>query len=58
MNQRTASAPCVSIRGMGSSTFPRCLLILRPSSSKMWPRQTTFLYDDSPKTRVPTAIKE
>ena len=35
MNQRSASAPCASIRGIGSSTLPRCLLILRPSASRM-----------------------
>ncbi len=29
-NHRTASAPCASISGIGSSTLPRCLLIFRP----------------------------
>ena len=47
MNQRTASAPCSSISGIGSRMLPRCLDILRPSSARMWPRQTTFRYDDS-----------
>ena len=32
---RTASAPCSSISGIGASTLPRCLLILRPSASRM-----------------------
>ena len=45
MNQRTASAPCWSISGIGSRMLPRCLDILRPSSARMWPRQTTFSYD-------------
>ena len=31
---------------IGSRTFPTCLLILRPSLSKIWPRQRTVLYDD------------
>ena len=56
MNQRTASAPCVSINGIGSRMLPRCLLILRPSSARMCPRQTTFSYGDRSKTSVPTAI--
>ncbi len=42
MNQRTASAPCWSISGIGCRMLPRCLDILRPSSARMWPRQTTF----------------
>src|SRR5215469_683690 len=37
-NQRTASAPCASISCIGSSTLPRCLLILRPRSSTTRPR--------------------
>ena len=37
MNQRTASAPCSSISGIGSRMLPRCLDILRPSSARMWP---------------------
>src|SRR5215207_5103017 len=56
MNQRTASAPCWSISGIGGSMLPRCLDILRPSSARMWPKHTTFSYDDLSKTRVPTAI--
>ena len=43
MNQRSASAPCASISGIGSRTLPRCLLILRPSASRMWPRDSTLL---------------
>ena len=43
MNQRTASAPCSSISGIGSRMLPRCLDILRPSSARMWPRQTHVL---------------
>ena len=42
MNHRTASAPWVSISGIGSRMLPRCLLILRPSSARMWPRQSTL----------------
>ncbi|CAM5706717.1 hypothetical protein SCALM49S_02056 [Streptomyces californicus] len=42
MNHRTASAPCWSISGIGWRMLPRCLDILRPSSARMWPRQTTF----------------
>ena len=42
MNQRSASAPCRSISEIGSRMLPRCLLILRPSSARMWPRQTTL----------------
>ncbi len=56
MNQRTASAPCWSISGIGSRMLPRCLDILRPSSARMWPRHSTFWYDDSSKTSVPIAI--
>ena len=44
MNQRTASAPWVSISAMGSRVLPRCLLIFRPSSARMSPRQTTLRY--------------
>ena len=43
MNQRTASAPCSSISGIGSRMLPRCLDILRPSSARMWPRQSDVL---------------
>ena len=57
MNQRNASAPWASINGIGSSTLPRCLLILRPSASRMCPRHSTLRYDDCPVTRVPTAIR-
>ncbi|CAM5541858.1 hypothetical protein SCYAM73S_06915 [Streptomyces cyaneofuscatus] len=56
MNHRTASAPCWSISGIGWRMLPRCLDILRPSSARMWPRQTTFSYEDLSKTSVPTAI--
>ena len=41
MNQRTASAPCWSISGIGSRMLPRCLLILRPSSARRSPRHRT-----------------
>ena len=58
MNQRTASAPCSSISGIGSRMLPRCLDILRPSSARIRPRQTTFSYDDRSNTSVPTAISE
>ena len=58
MNQRTASAPCSSISGIGSRMLPRCLDILRPSSASSRPRQTTFSYDDRSNTSVPTAISE
>ena len=37
MNQRSASAPCSSISGIGSRMLPRCLDILRPSSARMQP---------------------
>jgi hypothetical protein len=57
MNQRTASAPCCSISGSGSRMLPRCLDILRPSSARMWPRQTTFSYGLRSKTSVPIAIR-
>ena len=40
----------------GSSTLPRCLLILRPSASRMCPRQSTVSYDERSNTRVPIAI--
>ena len=56
MNQRTASALWSSISGIGSRMLPRCLDIFRPSSARMWPRQTTLRYDDSSKTSVPIAI--
>ncbi len=56
MNQRTASAPCWSMSGIGCRMLPRCLDIFRPSSARMWPRQTTFSYEDLSKTSVPTAI--
>jgi len=42
MNQRTASAPWRSISGIGSRMLPRCLDIFRPSSARMWPRQSTL----------------
>ena len=58
MNQRTASAPCWSMSGIGSRMLPRCLDILRPSSARMWPRQSTFLKSDWSKTSVLTAIWE
>ena len=58
MNQRTASAPCRSISGIGSRMLPRCLLILRPSSARMCPRQSTVRYELRSKTSVPTAISE
>ena len=41
--QRRASAPCSSNKGSGSTTLPVRLLILRPRSSRMRPRQITFL---------------
>jgi hypothetical protein len=56
MNQRSASAPWSSMSGIGSRMLPRCLLILRPSSATMCPRQSTFSYDDRPCTIVLTAI--
>ena len=56
MNQRTASAPWRSISGNGSRMLPRCLDILRPSSARMWPRHSTFLYDERSNTNVFTAI--
>ena len=37
MNQRSASAPCSSMSGMGSRMLPRCLLILRPSNNRCSP---------------------
>ena len=57
-NQRSASAPCRSISGIGWSTLPRCLLILRPASSTSSPTHTTFSYAERPNTIVPTAISE
>ena len=56
MYQRTASAPCWSMSEIGSRTLPRCLLILRPSLSKIWPRQSTLLYELWSKTRVPMVM--
>src|SRR6266516_7209289 len=45
--QRRASAPCSSITAIGSTTLPRLLLIFRPLSSKMSPRQITLRYEMS-----------
>ena len=58
MNQRTASAPWVSISPMGSRVLPRCLLIFRPSSARMSPRQMTLRYALTSNTTVLTAISE
>ena len=58
MNQRTASAPCWSISGMGSRMLPRCLDILRPSSARIRPRHTTVRKSDWPNTSVEIAIWE
>ncbi len=41
ISQRTASAPWRSNSSCGSSTLPRCLLILRPSVSSSSPRHST-----------------
>jgi hypothetical protein len=43
MYQRVASAPCWSMTVQGSTALPRLLDILLPFSSRMWPRQMTFL---------------
>ncbi len=58
MNQRSASAPCSSMSGIGSRMLPRCLLIFLPSSARMWPRHTTFSYELWSNTSVPTAMSE
>ena len=58
MNQRTASAPWVSISGMGARMLPRCLDILRPSSARMCPRHSTLRKSDWSNTSVLTAICE
>ena len=56
MYQRSASAPCRSNSSNGSSTLPGCLLILRPSPSRMCPRQSTVSYDERSNTSVPTVM--
>src|SRR5260370_41866107 len=57
-NQRSASAPCASMSGIGSSTLPRRLLLLTPPSSTIRPTHTPLSHADRPDTSVPPARRD